>query len=393
MVYAHRTEIHDADTHMMERPDWIASYASEKIRDRLAPFVAGNSETMKNVDDALLQFENRKKDEIKAKQADEEFMHMKYKGWHGLGAFDASERVRANSLLGFKSYIVFPTPAFDQIIAMRGVDDEVYLGGVEALNQGLHDFCSADVSMFGTAYIPLGAGVQTALSFLDRAIHQGFRIILIDTIPPKGQISFSHPDYYAIWSRIQEAKLAVVLHIGATGAPYKPVPDELFENGNPQSPRAHSDAPPNAMSYMGMHYNAELFLSGMIFDGVLEKFPDLKIGVVELGASWIISWMQRLDQAHRAFRRIQDLSSVKLKPSEYVQRQIKVTPFAGEHIDWILTNGGEDLLMFASDYPHHEGTDDPIGRFEKTMPDTPEYLKRKFYTENFESLVPGTKTR
>jgi predicted TIM-barrel fold metal-dependent hydrolase len=242
--------------------------------------------------------------------------------------------------------------------------------------------------MLGTAYIPLGSGVQTALRFLDKAIHQGFRVILIDTIPPKGQVAFTHPDYYPIWSRIQEAKLAVVLHIGATGAPYKPVPDELFENGNPESPKAHSDAPPNAMSYMGMHYNAELFLSGMILDGVLEKFPNLKIGVVELGASWIISWMQRLDQAHRAFRRIQDLDSVKMRPSEYVQRQIKVTPFAGEDINWILTNGGEDLLMFASDYPHHEGTDDPIGRFEKTMIDTSENLKQKFYTDNFKALIP-----
>ena len=49
------------------------------------------------------------------------------------------------------------------------------LRGVEALNQGLHDFCSVDSSMLGTAYIPLGAGVDIALKFLERAIHQGFR--------------------------------------------------------------------------------------------------------------------------------------------------------------------------------------------------------------------------
>ena len=54
----------------------------------------------------------------KAKLADDEFMQMKHKGWHGLGA-DAEERAHANTLLGFDSYIVFPTPAFDQIIAME----------------------------------------------------------------------------------------------------------------------------------------------------------------------------------------------------------------------------------------------------------------------------------
>ena len=43
--------------------------------------------------------------------------------------------------------------------------------------------------------------------------------------------------------------------------------------------------------------------------------------------------------------------------------------------------------MIASDYPHHEGTDNPIGRFEKTMKTTPKALKQKFYTDNFKVLL------
>jgi predicted TIM-barrel fold metal-dependent hydrolase len=43
--------------------------------------------------------------------------------------------------------------------------------------------------------------------------------------------------------------------------------------------------------------------------------------------------------------------------------------------------------MFASDYPHHEGTDDPISRFEKTMIGINEDKKSKFYSENFKSLL------
>ena len=138
---------------------------------------------------------------------------------------------------------------------------------------------------------------------------------------------------------------------------------------------------------MAIQYNAELFLSAMIFDGVLERFPKLKIGVIELGASWIISWMKHLDQSYKAFRNLQDLSKLKLLPSEYVLRQVKVTPFAGEDIGWILNSGGEELLMFASDYPHHEGTDDPIGRFEKTMKEVNEVARNKFYAENFKTFL------
>jgi predicted TIM-barrel fold metal-dependent hydrolase len=387
MPYAHRAGIFDADTHMMERPDWIASFADPDIRERLAPFVGGDEGTMDRVEDALARFDQRRQDRAAAEAADREFMAMKFKGWHGLGAFDADERRHANELLGFESYIVFPTPAFDQIIAMRGKDDEVFHGGVKALNRGLKEFCSVAPAMLGTAYVPFGTGPERASAFLEDAIRDGFRIVLLDTIPPPGQNAFSHPDYDPLWARIEEAGLAVVLHIGATGAPYRPVPAELFNNGKSVPRRPQGDAAPNAMSYMGMHYNAELFLSGLIFDGVLERFPGLRIGVVELGASWIISWMQRLDQAHRAFRRLQDLADVKMKPSEYVQRQIKVTPFAGEDIGWILGSGGEDLLMFASDYPHHEGTDDPIGRFERTMDGVPEAVRAKFYADNCKALL------
>jgi hypothetical protein len=43
--------------------------------------------------------------------------------------------------------------------------------------------------------------------------------------------------------------------------------------------------------------------------------------------------------------------------------------------------------MFATDYPHHEGTDDPIGRFERTMTGCSEVARTKFYNANFRSLM------
>jgi predicted TIM-barrel fold metal-dependent hydrolase len=63
---------------------------------------------------------------------------------------------------------------------------------------------------------------------------------------------------------------------------------------------------------MSIQYNAELFLAAMVFDDAFERFPRLRVAVVELGASWIISWTKRLDQSFRALRRLQDLSQVKM---------------------------------------------------------------------------------
>ena len=384
MKYAHRDDIYDADTHMMERPDWIYEFADKDIRDELEPIAEGNKETLLTIDKALESFQNRQSSEDTLKKAKEEFMSWKHKGWDGLGAFDPMERKIANDLLGFKGHIVFPTSAFDQVLAAK--QDSIILGGIKALNKGMASFCEVDPRMHGAAYIPFNFGEEVALKFLRDAINNNFSVILIDTIAPKGCKAFTHPDYDVVWQEIQESNITITLHVGADSS-WDPVPLSFYNNASSVPVHKVGDAPRDALAYMGISYNAELFLASMIFDGVLERFPNLRIGVVELGASWIISWMKQLDQSYRAFRRLQDLSQVKQLPSEYVKKHIKITPFPGEDIGWLLTSGAADLLMFASDYPHHEGTDDPISRFEKTMLEIDESTKKKFYSDNFKSLL------
>ena len=384
MVYAHRDDIFDADTHMMEHPDWIHQFADKSIQDKLEPIAEGDKDVRLRIDNAIKGFEERQSSPDVLEKAKEEFMGWKHKGWDGLGAFNAEERKLANDLLGFKAHLVFPTSAFDQVLAAK--EPKVILGGVEALNKGMAEFCSVDKRMFGAAYIPFSYGEEVALNILKQSIQQGSKVILIDTIAPEGTKAFTHPDFDVVWKTIQDNDITITLHVGADNS-WDPVPLSFYNNGSEVPPHKEGDAPRDALAYMGISYNAELFLASMIFDGVFDRFPLLRIGVVELGASWIISWMKHLDQSYRAFRRLQDLSGVKMLPSEYVQKHIKITPFPGEDIGWLLESGASDLLMFASDYPHHEGTEDPITRFEKTMLETSEANKQKFYSNNFKALL------
>ena len=384
MTYAHREDIYDADTHMMEHPDWIYDFASEDIKDHLEPIVEGDKEVFERIDTAIANFENRQSSSEALDQAKKDFMTWNHKGWEGLGAFNAEERKLANDLLGFKAHIVFPTSAFDQVLAAK--KQKIILGGVEALNRGMATFCSVDKRMHGAAYIPLAYGEDIALKFLRQAIKDGFSVIMIDTIASQGSKASTHPDFDIVWKEIEENDIAITLHVGADNG-WDPVPLSFYDNGSNVQTHKEGDAPRDALAYMGISYCAELFLASMIFDGVFSRFPKLRVGVVELGASWIISWMKHLDQSYRAFRRLQDLSQVELLPSEYVQKHIKVTAFPGEDIGWLLNNGAADLMMFASDYPHHEGTNDPISRFEKTMEGVSEEKKTKFYSTNFKSLL------
>ena len=384
MVYAHRANIYDADTHMMEPPTWLAEFADAKLRPHLTPFGQSKPAAIEKAEQALAGFAKRQQNPDLAAEIEAHFMAMKHKGFQGLGAWDRDERVRVNDLLGFNAHIVFPTAAFDQVQGAR--DPEIFAGSVQALNRGLASFCATDARMHPAAYIPFRHGPELAMTYLDAAIAQDFTVVMIDTIAPQGAKAFTHPDFDPIWAKIQDADMAITIHVGTDGG-WDPVPLSFYNNGGSVPEHAEGDAPRDAIAYMGIQYNAELFLAAMIFDGVFHRFPGLRVAVVELGASWIVSWMKHLDQAFRAFRRLQDLSQVNMQPSEYVQKHIKVTPFAGEDIGWLLSTDAQDLLLFASDYPHHEGTDDPIARFEKTMDGVSELAKQKFYTENFRALL------
>ena len=139
MTYAHRKDIYDADTHMMEHTNWIYDFADEDIKEHLEPIVEGDGETLERIDEALNNFELRQSSPELLEEAKKQFMNWNHKGWEGLGAFDANERKLANDLLGFKAHIVFPTSAFDQVLAAK--EERIIIGGVEALNRGMASFC------------------------------------------------------------------------------------------------------------------------------------------------------------------------------------------------------------------------------------------------------------
>ena len=135
---------------------------------------------------------------------------------------------------------------------------------------------------------------------------------------------------------------------------------------------------------MTINNSAEIFLAAMIFDEVFDRHPGLRGISMEHGAFWLPSWLHALDCTARAFRHKRVLSR---KPPETAKRHLKVSPFAGEPVGWIIDNVGPDMLCFASDYPHPEGTADPIRKFEAEMGDCDAATPAAFYHGNMESLL------
>jgi hypothetical protein len=76
-----------------------------------------------------------------------------------------------------------------------------------------------------------------------------------------------------------------------------------------------------------------------------------------------------------------------MKPSDYIRKHVKFTPFPGEDTGYLIRDSGEELFLFSSDYPHPEGTNDPIGRFERTFDGIGEAARERFYSRNFEEMM------
>jgi predicted TIM-barrel fold metal-dependent hydrolase len=162
-----------------------------------------------------------------------------------------------------------------------------------------------------------------------------------------------------------------------------------FENGLPPVPDFHGgDDNFRSIDYIAIQYPVMQTLGTLIIDGVLDRFPRLRVGVIEQGASWLPGLMRTLDSATDAFRKNEErIQRLELRPSEYIRRQVRVTPYPHEDAGWIIEQSGDEVCLFSTDYPHVEGGRNPIGRFDRSLARLSEATRRRFYCDNFVDLM------
>jgi len=143
-----------------------------------------------------------------------------------------------------------------------------------------------------------------------------------------------------------------------------------------------------SVSFMPIPNSVMQTLACLIIDGVMDRFPRLKFGVIELGASWLPGWMKTMDSAHLAFFKNEErLHRLSAKPSDIVRRQVRVTPYPHEDAGWLIREAGEETCLFSSDFPHVEGGRNPLKRFGDSLIGTPPAAVDRFYAANFIDLM------
>jgi predicted TIM-barrel fold metal-dependent hydrolase len=381
MPYAEGRTYYDADSHLMETPEWLPSYADPAFRDRIATFSLGSTGTRPHVEAMIARGRSRAANP--AERPGHEAALMTRKSWDAYGAFDRDDRRRALDLLGFGAQLVFSTFAPGQAEFAR--DPDTSYAATRALTRGMVEFCAGDPRLLAVTFIPL-ADPARAIAEARFALDAGVKGITISPIPPRTH-SITHPSLHPLFALCEERGVPLCFHV-ENDAPRK-IAKGFSENGFTGQTDFHGGGENfTGLLYMAVSHWVEIALAALVFDQVLEKFPRLMVGVIELGAVWVPAWLERLeivkDTFGRTESRIRDLS---LRPIDYVRRQVRVTPYPTEDVGRLIERCGPELFMFSSDYPHVEGGRNPLKRFEASLEGRTAAERDAFYAGNFARLM------
>jgi predicted TIM-barrel fold metal-dependent hydrolase len=255
-----------------------------------------------------------------------------------------ARRLEYMDSLSTRVNLIFPSTAhIGTTTSMR--DGEVAAGLCRAYNRYAADFASAEPdrlrpTMIVPANHPVGAVEEI------RFAHQlGLSAIVLHPTPPDN-IAWSDSRYDPIWTTAQELNLPIIFHETSAGCPDYAVGMQRYKS--------------YPMFWICSHVvEALLTMTELIFGGVLERFPRLRIALAEAHVSWIPGWLAMLDQNKdlEAHRHGDQASGpvLTMLPSDYFRRQCYVMAFPDDSmVEDVLALAPNNLLV-SSDFPHNSG--------------------------------------
>jgi predicted TIM-barrel fold metal-dependent hydrolase len=277
---------------------------------------------------------------------------------HGIDCPDAfrnaSARLELMNEQGIDFAMMYPTLA--SLIEERMRDDpDLCADAVHALNRWMTEAWPYvfENRIFATPVIATGL-VDRALRELDYVVEHGARAVLVRPAPAwgyRGPRSFALPEFDPLWKRVEEAGLVVVLHASDSG--YVRYTNEW--DGQTGEALAFGEASLFSMVVEGDYRAIRDAATSVICHGMLERFPKLRLLMVENGGGWVPHLLETLDHGYqRAPHRYPE------HPAETFKRHFWMHPFHEEDPRMLVDLLGADRVVFGSDFPHIEGLADPV---------------------------------
>jgi predicted TIM-barrel fold metal-dependent hydrolase len=324
------------------------------------------------------------------------------KGCTAPGAVDVRRRLDVMDYTGVSRQLMYPSAVTTMAVMMLGaLKDPRFMPGLTDDREGY----ARELLLVGNEWLVKAAKVSdrvrpvpalwgdTLNEFMDNAeslVSAGIRAVnLLANTPPAGR-SPAHSDLDPLWALFAKHDVAVTIHTGSGG-------DFLRTSVWGDAPafegfkvNVEFDLSPWHLAVT--HLAVENYVATLVTGGVFERHPTLRFGAIELGAYWIGPLAQRLDLWHDNNQNFGVNATQRLprRPSEYIARNVRVTPFHFEPVDdYIDKHGLADVYCYSSDYPHIEGGKSPMHRFAGRLERLGPEVMEKFFVRNGELLLPA----
>jgi predicted TIM-barrel fold metal-dependent hydrolase len=223
---------------------------------------------------------------------------------------------------------------------------EVGAAMARAYHNWCRDYASANPARLKfTATLPAGDAAAMVIE-ARRAVEQLGAVSVRNPLLPEGKW-LHEPEYDALWQLANDLDFPISVHGESRhvrAAPFRALRD--------------AEGPFSALDHIiGFPMDNMVTLSHFIFSGILERFPKLRLGILESNAGWTNFWLPRMDD-HSHGRRLILGAGLPMKPSEYVKRQCVISADPDEPgLDGIIDFMGDDNLVWNTDYPHPDAPD------------------------------------
>ena len=253
------------------------------------------------------------------------------------GGFDPHARIPDMDLDGIDAAFLYPSIG---LFAGAIQDGRLAAAVCRAYNRWLADYCRPYPDrLFGVAMLPMQS-IELAIQELRYARKElGMRAGFLRPNPYNGRM-LHHPDYAPFWEEVQELDVAIGLHEGASGGMPQVGVDRFTTRG-----ARHI-----------ISHTLEMMLAAMsvIWEGVCDRHPRVRIAFLESGGGWIAPWLDRMDR-HFDDKGFND-SGLSMRPSELFQRNCWISFEPVERSLSLLADYiGPHKILWATDYPHPDG--------------------------------------
>ena len=260
------------------------------------------------------------------------------------GFFDGPARLRDMDQDGVDAEVVFPTGR-TLLYFLSHPDPEFHLAMVRAYNDAMLDFCAADRQRL----LPLAAiprtSVDDAVAEMRRCVAKGHRGVHILGYPSNHDRA--HPEDDPFWAAAEALGTPVHIHV------------RLVPAGTPTRSKGKQGGDLAGLATTGL-LDMPAHVADLIFAGVFDRFPGLRMVAAEAGAGWLPYLLEQMDDRWWRNRQWAD-AEIAHVPSEYFRRNWMITMMTD---GYAVTNRhaiGVENLMWTSDFPHH-GCEWPYSR-------------------------------